>query len=187
MGRVTHLRSQIVISSLGHRTNRRATRRAFVARIPRHAQALPGRKSYVQGVTLTKSLFTAGQQCHKLLWWKVHEPGAVELQPDKVLQDRFDQGAQVGALARDEFPGGVAVFERTFETHDVRIRTDVLLPDGNGLRLIEVKSASSVKPEHIPDAAVQAWVLEENGIDVTGVEIMHLNKDFKHPDQGALL
>jgi predicted RecB family nuclease len=138
-------------------------------------------------VSLTKSLFTAGQQCHKLLWWKVHEPGAVELQPDKVLQDRFDQGAQVGALARGEFPDGVAVFERTFETHDVRIRTDVLLPDGNGWRLIEVKSASSVKPEHIPDAAVQAWVLKENGIDVTGVEIMHLNKDFKHPDQGALL
>src|SRR5207249_6379845 len=74
-----------------------------------------------------------------------------------------------------------------FETKDVRIRTDVLLPDGNGWRLIEVKSASSVKPEHIPDAAVQAWVLRQNGVEVTGVEIMHLNKDFKHPDQGALL
>src|SRR5216117_30752 len=99
---------------------------------------------------LSKSRYTAGVQCHKLLWWKVHEPMAVELQPDKVLQDRFDQGAQVGALARNEFPPGVAVFARTFETKDVRIRTDVLLPDGNGWRLIEVKSASSVKPEHIP-------------------------------------
>src|SRR5256885_5613574 len=55
---------------------------------------------------LTKSLFVAGAQCHKLLWWKVHEPLATELQPDKVLQDRFDQGAQVGELARREFPGG---------------------------------------------------------------------------------
>ena len=42
--------------------------------------------------TLTKSLYTAALQCPKLLWWKVHEPNAVELQPDKVLQDRFDQG-----------------------------------------------------------------------------------------------
>ena len=45
---------------------------------------------------LSKSRYTAGLQCHKLLWWKVHEPKAVELQPDIVLQDRFDQGAQVG-------------------------------------------------------------------------------------------
>jgi hypothetical protein len=44
-------------------------------------------------IHLSKSRFVAGTQCHKLLWWKVHEPGAVELQPDKVLQDRFDQGA----------------------------------------------------------------------------------------------
>src|SRR2546430_16938914 len=58
---------------------------------------------------LSKSRFTAGLQCHKLLWWKVHEPLAVELQPDKVLQDRFDQGAQVGALARGHFPGGVLI------------------------------------------------------------------------------
>src|SRR3989454_11870938 len=58
---------------------------------------------------LSKSRYTAGAQCHKLLWWKVHEPLAVELQPDKVLQDRFDQGAQVGALARDRFPGGVLI------------------------------------------------------------------------------
>jgi hypothetical protein len=33
-----------------------------------------------------KSRFTAGNQCHKLLWWRVHEPLAVELQSDKVLQ-----------------------------------------------------------------------------------------------------
>ena len=58
---------------------------------------------------LSKSRYTAGVQCHKLLWWKVHEPLAVELQPDKVLQDRFDQGAHVGTLARDRFPGGVLI------------------------------------------------------------------------------
>ncbi|HXO84954.1 MAG TPA: hypothetical protein VN803_05445, partial [Gemmatimonadales bacterium] len=58
---------------------------------------------------LSKSRYTAGTQCHKLLWWKVHEPNAVELQPDKVLQDRFDQGRQVGELARARFPGGVLI------------------------------------------------------------------------------
>ena len=73
---------------------------------------------------LTKSLFTAGHQCHKLLWWRVHEPLAVELQPGVVLQDRFDQGTHVGALARDRFPGGVFIgfsgSERSGRSRDER-------------------------------------------------------------------
>jgi hypothetical protein len=49
---------------------------------------------------LSKSRFVAGWQCHKQLWLRVHEQDAPELQVDVVLQDRFDQGAEVGALAR---------------------------------------------------------------------------------------
>src|SRR5438105_11739466 len=83
---------------------------------------------------LSKSKYTAGVQCHKLLWWKVHEPKAIEPQPDKVLQDRFDQGAQVGALARDRFPGGVlidlphtAVEQRSEEhTSELQSRVDLV-------------------------------------------------------------
>ncbi len=159
---------------------------------------------------LSKSRFTAGVQCHKLLWWQVHEPGAVELQPDKVLQDRFNQGRQVGELARARFADGVlleprgsfeqrvehtraalasgapALFEASFGVGDVRVTVDVLERLADGFRLVEVKSASSQKDEHIPDAAVQAHVLEQNGIDLRAAEIMHLNKDFRHPDQGDL-
>ena len=58
---------------------------------------------------LSKSRFVAGCQCHKLLWWKVHEPQAEELQPDVVLQDRFDQGRELGELAETRFPGGVLI------------------------------------------------------------------------------
>ena len=49
---------------------------------------------------LSKSRFVAGWQCHKLLWLRVHEKNAPELQIDVVLQDRFDQGTEVGVLAR---------------------------------------------------------------------------------------
>ena len=65
--------------------------------------------TYSSAARLSKSRFVAGVQCHKLLWWKVHEPDAVELQPDKVLQDRFDQGQQVGKLAWTLFPGGLLI------------------------------------------------------------------------------
>jgi predicted RecB family nuclease len=191
---------------------------------------------------LSKSRFTAGLQCHKLLWWKVHEPLAVELEPDKVLQDRFDQGAQVGALAREQFAPGTlidlphrefeqrvartrdainagapAIFEASFMADETFVAVDVLtrmkdegpsgmkdegpgrmkdegpgrMKDegfrvGDGWRMIEVKSSSSQKDEHVADAAVQLHVLSRSGLAVHAVEIMHLNKEFRHPDQGDL-
>ena len=58
---------------------------------------------------LSKSRFVAGWQCHKLLWWKVHEPRATELEPSIVLEDRFDQDRRVEQLARERFPDGVAI------------------------------------------------------------------------------
>lgn len=160
---------------------------------------------------LSKSRFVSGMQCHRLLWWKVHEPLAVELQPDKVLQDRFDQGAQVGALAREQFPGGVlidvphhafeerlaatrsamesgatAVYEAGFMQHKTFVAADVVLREGGAWRLIEVKSASSLKEEHLADAAIQLYVIERSGVNVAAVEIMHLNREFRHPGQGDL-
>lgn len=160
---------------------------------------------------LSKSRFVAGWQCHKLLWWKVHEPNAPELQPDKVLQDRFDQGEEVGRLARAQFPGGVlidlphnaiedrlaatraaldsdapAIFEASFLVNNVFVAVDVLLRNEGGFTLIEVKSSSSVKDEHIPDAAIQAWVLRQSGLAIGAVEVMHLNKEYRHPGRGSL-
>jgi len=79
---------------------------------------------------LSKSRFVAGTQCHKLLWWRVHEPNAVELHSDKVLQDRFDQGAQVGALARDRFPNGVLVDLPYYATRRAHQLTRKLIDDG---------------------------------------------------------
>jgi predicted RecB family nuclease len=160
---------------------------------------------------LSKSRFTSGLQCHKKLWWEVHEPNATELQPDKVLQDLFDQGRQVGEAARTLYPGGVlidlphdagaervaatktalqsgapAVFEATFIHDGVFVAIDVLENQGDGYRLTEVKSSSSQKPEHIPDVAVQARVAAACGVNITAADVLHLNKEFRHPATGAL-
>src|SRR5881396_1642809 len=156
---------------------------------------------------LSKSRYTAGTQCHKLLWWKVHEPLAVELQPDKVLQDRFDQGKQVGELARTRFPGGVlidlphtavdervkltrqliddgapAIFEASFLADNTFVAVDILRPDGKGFHLTEVKAANSQEEKHLPDVAVQVHVLQESGVRITGVDVMHLNRECHFPD-----
>jgi len=179
------------------------TRIAASIRWPWPSSAIPYR--------LSKSRFTSGLQCHKKLWWEVHEPDAIELQPDKVLQDLFDQGRQVGEAARARYPGGVlidlphhagaervvatqqaldagapAIFEATFIADDTFVAIDVLEKRNDGYHLTEVKSSSSQKPEHISDVAIQARVAAACGVKITAAAVLHLNKEFRHPASGDL-
>ena len=160
---------------------------------------------------LSKSRFVAGLQCHKLLWWRVHEPEAPALQPDRILEDLFSQGRHVGRVATDEFPSGrlidlpyheyeakvsstqevlasgaTVVFEASFRADEVFVAVDVLERIEDGFNLIEVKSSTSQKPEHIWDAAIQTHVLRKNDVVVRRAEIMHLNKDHRNPGSGEL-
>src|SRR5437867_1325184 len=163
------------------------------------------------GARLSKSRFTSGLQCHKKLWWEVHEPDALELQPDKVLQDLFDQGRQVGELARTRYPGGVlidlphdaraervaatrklldagapAIFEATFIADNTYVAIDVLEKQRDGYHLTEVKSSSALKEEHIPDVAIQARVAAACDVTITAAAVLHLNKEFRPPASGDL-
>lgn len=160
---------------------------------------------------LSKSRFVAGLQCHKLLWWKVHEPDAPELVPDQALQAVFDQGTRVGELARDYVPGGVLIdfphyeidkkvqatadaiqngariiYEASFVADGVFVAVDILERVRGGWNLIEVKSTTKAKPEHIPDVAVQTHVLKSAGLDVNRAYLMHLNRQCRYPDLGNL-
>lgn len=156
--------------------------------------------------SLSKSRFTLGLQCTRLLWWTTHERDAPELVPDATLQARFDSGNEIGALARERFPGGVLIdapytesaqrlqqtrdalaagattlFEAAFTHAGVFVAVDILTRNHHGWTLTEVKSTTSVKPQHLPDAAVQTWVLRANGIAVTHIELMHLNTACTYP------
>jgi predicted RecB family nuclease len=153
----------------------------------------------------------AGLQCHKLLWWMVHEPAAPELELDDQAQSAMDRGSRVGEIARSYVPGGVAidlpynaydervaltlqaledhapvVYEAAFRAGGVFVAVDILKRDGRSFRLIEVKSTTSVKDHHIPDVAVQAHVLRQNGLDLASTEVMHLNRECTYPDLSNL-
>src|SRR5688572_11097566 len=147
---------------------------------------------------LTKSRFVTGHQCQKLLWWTVHEPDAEELKPDKVLQDRFDQGRHVTTLARTRFPnatlipqgtrearleatrlaldfGTPVILEAALEADAVFVAADILQREGDGFALIEVKSSNSAKEIHVPDVAIQVHVARKCGLSVKRAAVMHLN------------
>ena len=157
-------------------------------------------------MSLSKSRFIAGLQCHRRLWWEVHEPDAAELVPDPVSAFRTEQGQRIGELARGRFPGGrlielpraesrariaatraaldagvPAIFEATFGADDVVVRVDVLQQSRDRFALIEVKSSTRVKDEHLPDVAVQLHVLRRSGLDVTRADVMHVNRECRHP------
>ena len=160
---------------------------------------------------LSKSRYTTGLQCHKQLWWRVHEHDAPELEVDEAQQALFDQGSRVGAVAREHVPGGVlidlpydrfddklaatrktldegtrVVYEASFLADQVFVAVDILERTDDGFRIIEVKSSTKVKDEHIPDAAVQVHVLRRAGLDVRAVAIMVLNRACAFPDLSDL-
>lgn len=161
---------------------------------------------------LSKKTVLAGVQCHKRLWWQVHEPAAPELSESEIANYRMKEGSRVGELARSYVPGGhlierrnrrpaavVAetraametnvdvVYEGAFLSRDTLVYTDILERVEGGWALIEVKATSSVSSaEHIPDITVQASVLRAAGVPVVRYELMHLNRECTHPDLSNL-
>ena len=160
---------------------------------------------------LSKSRFLAGLQCHKQLWWRVHEADAPELLPSADLQARFEAGKAVGEAARRYVPGGEligfhhyeidrkiaatrtalggampAIYEAAFKADDAYGVVDILERTTRGFTLIEVKSTTTVKPEHIFDAGMQTYLLRRNGIAVERAEVMHLNRECRYPDLSNL-
>lgn len=162
-------------------------------------------------VRLSKSRVMAGLQCHKRLWWTVHEPTAPELELEDVVQASMDRGTRITEIARTYVPGGVlidlpynaydervhqtqraldegapALYEASFRADGVFVAADILTREGTGFRLTEVKSTTRVKDAHLPDVAVQAHVLRRSGLNVAGTDVMHLNRVCAYPDLSNL-
>jgi hypothetical protein len=154
-------------------------------------------------IRISKSKFVAGVQCLKRLYWQVHEP-QLAAEPDAATEAIIQQGREVGLLARQMFPRGVevvsdggldqairatrelvanpevpAIFEGVFEHDGVLVRVDVLHRRRDGRwRLIEVKSSTSVKVEHLDDVGIQSRVVSRCGVDLASVCLAHINRNY---------
>ena len=154
-------------------------------------------------ITLSKSRVMSGQQCLKLVHFKVHQ-GRLEKISAKT-KAIFQEGHQVGDIAQDiygkgegtfiEYDPGLGkairdtvellskgpdkpIYEATLEYEGVQVRADVLLPSGQGWRMIEVKSSSSLKDEHKRDSAIQAWVFKSLGYQLESISVAHVDTSF---------
>jgi len=151
---------------------------------------------------LSKSKYLAGLQCSKLLWYHYNAKEDIPA-PDEATQAIFDQGHEVGELAKTLFPGGIdvakgivdfaqvlpqsleaiksrkALFEAAFSYKNAFARADVLNPVGKGQwDIIEVKSSTEVKDINFHDLALQRYTYEGAGLKVRNCFLMYINNEY---------
>ena len=158
---------------------------------------------------LSKSRLISAWQCPKRLYLEKFHPGLAEITDN--MEALFATGHEVGAIAqasygtaesveipfdrkmsrmveatRDLLAGGARfpIFEATFEYDGILVRADVLIPDGEGWRLVEVKASTSVKDYHVLDCAIQEWVLRYAGVPLTSIALAHINNQFVYQGDG---
>ena len=145
---------------------------------------------------LTKSRVVSGLQCPKKLWLDVHQP---------IKQDLhiFYIGNRFGEFARTHYGPGVdltgnletlsaiahtqdalnspevlVIYEAAFLHDDTLVRVDVLIRHPAGWEIVEVKSSTKLKDEHIKDASIQAYIAKACGINIVKIQIAHINNAF---------
>lgn len=150
------------------------------------------------GSTISKSKYMNGLQCSRLLWFVVNSPEELpEIEEDK--QFIFDQGHEVGDYAKKFFPKGIEVphdrnfieatkqfvsqgdtiFEGAFSCKGTFAKVDILKPvNKDEWDIIEAKSSTQIKDEHIEDVAFQRFVVEGAGLKVRQCHQIYVNNEY---------
>lgn len=161
---------------------------------------------------ISKTKIMQGYQCHKNIYLAVHRKELIpKVTPE--LQALFDQGNAVTVEARIRYPGGVLVenpafdfigslkktrellaahtpviFEAAFEYKGCYARADIIIYNELTQRwsIVEVKSTTKVKDEHLDDVGLQVWIMANAGLPIEKISLMHLNTLCKYPDLSNL-
>ena len=158
---------------------------------------------------ISKSRFTEYLKCSKSGYMSCHRDRFKHLADplDWMALHLIGEGNRAGEMARDYFPEGTLighifdlrraradtaaamqdegvtyVFEGAFASDGLLCRVDVLRKLGDGaVDIIEVKAPNSVRSDHVADAGFQLAVLEEAGMSVRSVSLMHFDPGYIHP------
>lgn len=153
---------------------------------------------------LTKSKYALGLVCPRHLWMIFHQPERIP-EHDAATELIFEQGHAVGDLAKTLFPNGIALptlreqfkqniretaealkqkqrkplFEAGLVAGNLYARADILVPvEGGQWDLVEVKSSTEVKDEHIEDVSFQKYCYEQAGLTIRKCFLTHINKGY---------
>ncbi len=151
---------------------------------------------------VSKEIFLNALACPTLAWLK--RQGQIKKRPPTVAERfRLEQGLEIGRRARELYPDGhlveetdlpaacnravrlinnsnvSVIFEAAFLVGDCVARADILRREGRGWRMIEVKSSVNDKEEFIDDMAYTVMVSSQSGLDISGVSLMLISRDFR--------
>ncbi|MHB8053867.1 MAG: DUF2779 domain-containing protein [Candidatus Aminicenantales bacterium] len=151
---------------------------------------------------ISKSRYLQGLQCSKLFWTQYNDKEKIP-PPDAATQAIFDQGHDVGDLAKSLYPGGmeiegdpwkfadlmartreamkkrVPLYEAAFGGRNAFARADILVPVEDGAwDIVEVKSGTQVKPVNIHDLALQRFAAESGGLKIGRCVLMHVDNTY---------
>ncbi|MGP8078983.1 MAG: DUF2779 domain-containing protein [Dehalococcoidales bacterium] len=149
---------------------------------------------------LSKSKYLSGLQCLKYLWLLYNDPGKIPEFDDSTLRI-FEQGHQVGELARKLFPDGIDIssadfngnlkltkkllpsrkplFEPGFYQDNLFSRLDILNPAGDDTwDIVEVKSSTSVKDVNLHDVSFQRLCCEKAGLKINRCFVAVVNNKY---------
>lgn len=101
-------------------------------------------------------------------------PDGVDAQQEEPYPN-FRVAKRTQALIRMGTP---VLYEATFIHDDVLVAADILVREGNVWDVYEVKSTNDVKDPHIVDAAIQYYVLKNNGITIRSMNIITFNREY---------
>jgi len=160
-------------------------------------------------VYFSKSSLLSAYQCPKKIYLDRKRPDLKEISAK--TQSAYDIGNAVGAVAQQIYgtAGSVEIefvrpmstmvkktaklieegfrepiFEATFQHQGVLIRMDVLIPEGDGWRAVEVKASTRVKPEHQIDCAIQLWVMHGVGLTINSLSLAYVDNQFVYQGDG---
>ena len=151
---------------------------------------------------LTKSDYLKGLQCPRYIWFLKNKPEAL---PKETNIQRMEMGIAVGKLATKLFPEGISIeaknseenakvtqellkknvplFEAGFLAKYSFARIDILQPNKDGsFNIIEVKSGTKIKEEHLDDVAFQRYCCELAGLKIKECFLCIIDKDYVRQD-----
>ena len=154
---------------------------------------------------LTKTKILSGLQCHKKLWFDLHDPKKKEhnwilekgFRFENVVRENYSKDyGKVLDLSGDwedivsKTMLGIksndieVIFEGAFIYLDTLVRADVLIKNKKGWELLEIKSSTKLKDAHISDIAIQSFIVKKCGVNLTSVKLIHVNEDFTYTSDG---
>lgn len=161
-------------------------------------------KMAARNKNISKSQYCKGRKCLKRIWlYNYHRDLMAET--STFQESILTQGREVGVLAQQLYPDGELIhedyknldgalehtqsairnnmktlFEGAFLYNGVLVRVDILLRNDDGTyNLIEVKSSTKLKEkEHLPDCAIQSYVLQQLGFQLKNVCVAYLNNKY---------